>query len=494
VEKEVLRMEKIYKKFPGVYALQNVNLNLYSGEVHALVGENGAGKSTLMNVLSGMIKLDSGEIYIEGVKKDILSPTDALASSIGLVPQELNIIPEISIAENIYLGLQNKEKSFRIDWNDTYAKAGKIMRDLGVDIDVRQKAYTCSVAQLQFVQIARILAFGAKILILDEPTASLTFQECKDLFEIINKLKANGTGIIFISHHLEEVIEIADRVTVMRDGEKVDTKNLADTNIKEIISKMAGQEVIFSKFDRDFESDTVVLEVKDLCRENEFNNVSFSVKKGEIFGIGGLVGAGRTEVMLTLFGAYPADSGSVYINQKKAKIKSPKDAIELGIGYLPEERRAQGIFPEMSIRENLTMPVLSKLFHHGVINRKEQNKITEKYIDYLEIKTPSIEKEIRDLSGGNQQKVIFGRWIERDLDILLLDEPTRGIDVRAKEEIHKLINSLASEGKTIVVVSSEIEELINICDRIMVMNEGRVTGVLDAKSVNQKDILDLALN
>ena len=491
---EILRMRNINKSFPGVQALKHVDFDLKANEIHALLGENGAGKSTLMNVLMGMHRPEEGEIWLHGKKTEIPSPVFAIQNSIGIVPQELNIVPEVTVAENICMGTQKRKAGAIIDWKDTFKRAESIMDQLGSPVNVRSKAGTCSVAQLQMVQIARAIAFGAKIIILDEPTASLTSQETHDLFRVMRQLKGNGAGIIFITHHLEEVKEVADRVTVMRDGEVVDTTLMADTSIKEIIAKMAGQEVIFSKFEREFQEEEVVLRAERLTHKKKFRDVSFEVKKGEIFGVGGLVGAGRTEVMLALFGVEPLESGTIILKGKPITVKSPKSAIEAGIGYLPEERRAQAIFPILSIKENLTMPILQRLFRHGKIDRRQQEKITQSYIDRLEIKTPSGEKEIRDLSGGNQQKVVFGRWIEKDLDILILDEPTRGIDVRAKDEIHKLIESLAKEGKTVIVVSSELEELLNICDRIMIMNEGQVKGIMNAREVNQEEILRLALS
>jgi ABC-type sugar transport system ATPase subunit len=344
------------------------------------------------------------------------------------------------------------------------------------------------------MQIGRALVFGAKIIILDEPTSSLTFQEIDDLFHVMRQLKERGVGFIFITHHLDEVMEISDRVTVMRDGECVDTIDASMTNVSEIIAKMSGQDLVFSKSDRIFENDDILLNVKHLTHEKDYSDVSFDVKKGEIFGVSGLVGAGRTEVMLTLFGANPAKSGEIFFKGKRVSIKSSGEAINLGIGYLPEERRTQAIFPELSIRENLTIPILSRLFRRGRIDKKVQRGITGKYIEDFHITTTSGEKQIRDLSGGNQQKVILARWIEKNMELLILDEPTRGIDVRAKDEIHKLIESLAREGKTVIVVSSDIEELLNISDRIMIMHEGRVKNIVNAKEVGKHEILSYALS
>lgn len=487
-------MKNIHKRFPGVHALKDVNFSLQAGEIHALVGENGAGKSTLMNVLMGIVHPDSGDIILDGTTTQIPSPSFAIRNKIGMVPQELNIVPDITVAENIFMGIPNLRGGIIVDWKATFQAAEKLLRGLGCDIDVHMPAGQCTVAQLQMVQIARALAFGARILIFDEPTASLTYQETRDLFRIIRQLKADGAGIVFISHHLEEVMEISDRVSVMRDGELVGECPVSEITIPQMIALMAGQEIAFSKFDRDFHGTEPVLEVRSLTSGKRFHDVSFTLNKGEILGVGGLVGAGRTEVMLAIFGALPIDSGTVLVNGRDLHAKSPKDAIEAGIGYLPEERRSDAIFPQLSIRENITIPILSRLAHNSIVLERNERNIVDRYIKKLEIKAPSGEKIISELSGGNQQKTIFARWIEKNTDILILDEPTRGIDVRAKDEIHKLIVSLAEAGKSIILVSSETEELLNISDRIMVMNEGVVKKFLDAKTASKNDILNAALN
>jgi len=494
MEQDLLRMIKINKGFPGVRALKDVNFDLREGEVHALVGENGAGKSTLMNVLSGMLQKDSGQIFVSGVELAITSPSFAIRNSIGMVPQELNIVPEISVAENICLGVQSRKVGFILDWKETNRKAKEIMQRLGLHMDPHKTACLCSVAQLQMVQIGRALAFGVKIVILDEPTSSLTYQEKENLFQVVRQLRQDHVGIIFITHHIDEVEEISDRVTIMRDGENVETLHTKDTSIREIITKMSGQEEIFSVHNREFKGEDILLKVENLCHKTDYRNVSFDVKRGEVFGLAGLVGAGRTEVIMTIFGANRAESGSVYFKGSQVSINTPKEAIDLGIGYLPEERRTQGIFPELSIRENLTMPILKRISRYGVIDTNEQHKITEQYIRNLQIKTTSDENYIRNLSGGNQQKVIFARWIEKNTELLILDEPTRGIDVRAKDEIHKLIKLLAEEGKTIIVISSEVTELLDVTDRIMIMHEGNVKGIVNAGEVSQQDILRIALS
>lgn len=490
----ILEMNGIHKRFPGVYALKDVCFSLKAGEIHSLIGENGAGKSTLMNVLMGIVQPDRGEIILNNNRIEIDSPSFAIRNSIGMVPQELNIVPEITVAENIFMGMPNLKGKLVLDWKETYVAAERLLQGLGCQINVRKLAANCTVAQLQMVQIARALAFGAKILIFDEPTASLTYQETRDLFRIIKKLKAEGAGIIFISHHLEEVMEISDRVSIMRDGELVGMRSVSDITIPQMIAMMAGQEIVFNKFKREFNGTEVVLEVKELTATKHFQNVSFDLKKGEILGVGGLVGAGRTEVMLAIFGVLSIESGSIIVNGCPLHPKSPRDAIDAGIGYLPEERRADAIFPQLSIRENITMPILNRLAKNNVVHERDERKIVEQYVRQLEIKAPNGEKIISELSGGNQQKAIFARWIEKDTDILILDEPTRGIDVRAKDEIHKLIVKLADTGKSIILVSSEAEELLNISDRIMIMSEGVVKGFLDADTASKNDILNVALN
>ena len=493
MKQELMRMRDIDKSFPGVHALKDANFSLNAGEIHALIGENGAGKSTLMNVLIGAIRPDRGEIQIKGVPHVITSPNYAIRHGIGIVPQELNIVPDISVAENIFLGISNTTFGM-INWKETYKKAAALIENLGCTIDVKSLAGEHNVAELQMVQIARALAFGAEIIIFDEPTASLTYQETRALFRIINRLKTSGAGIIFISHHLEEVAELSDRVTVMRDGEVVGTYATAETTESQLISLMAGQAITFSRIKRNYQSEDIVLRVSNLCHKSKFSDVSFSVKRGEIFGFGGLVGAGRSEVAQTVFGYLPLEQGSIVLNGKEICPRSPYEAIQAGIGYVPEERRQQAIFPELSIRENLTMPILRKLMKHGKINRKQQEQITGQYIADLKIRTTSTEKKICELSGGNQQKVILSRWMVQDLQVLILDEPTRGIDVKAKEEIHNIIRQLADGGLTVVVISSEMEELINLCDRIMVMQEGRVKGIVAAEGMTAKDILDIALS
>lgn len=492
---EALAIKNVSKAFPGVQALKNVDFDVKYGEIHALVGENGAGKSTLMNVLMGILKADEGEILLDGKAALIREPLEALTLGIGMVPQEINLVPELSVAENIFLGLEKKKANMPIiDWNRTYSQADDLIKKLGINIDVRQNTSNLSVAYLQLIQIARVMAFGAKILLLDEPSACLTFSETKALFDLLLKFKNEGKAIVFISHHMDEIMQISDRVTVMRDGAVVDTVNSCQTNIKDIITMMAGREVIYEKKDRATITNEAILKVEKLTKKCLFENVSFEVRKGEIFGIAGLVGAGRTELAKTIYGDIKKTSGKIVFENKVVNILSPNHAIKLGIGYLPEERLKEGIFPLQSVAENMVISILKELCTGGCIRGSRKRVLVDKYIRDFNIKTPSQEQTIKNLSGGNQQKVILSRWLARDVKFLMLDEPTRGIDVQTKSEIHDLIQELTRLGKTVIVISSEIEELIKVADRIMVMHEGQVKGFIDAVDATSEKILIMALN
>lgn len=495
VNESLLTLSNISKEFPGVKALDQVNFNLCRGEIHALVGENGAGKSTMVSVIMGLQQPDDGEIIFKGEKVFIDSPQKALSLGIGIVPQELNLAPNLSVAENIFLGMERRTPGIsRIDWKETEKQADYFLKSIGVDIDVKTKVGGLRSAHQQFVQIARALAFGAQVLILDEPTASLSYQEAQKLFEILFQLRDEGKSIIYISHHMEEIEQISSRISVMRDGNLITTLERDDTNKKEIINLMVGREFNHIKKTRVKKPDSKnILEIKNLNRKGEFNNISFSVGEGEIFGIAGLVGSGRTELVRAIYGETTPDDGEVHWYDEKVQIKSPEKAIELGMGYVPEERKKSGIFAICSIRENITMPLLSSITKFTKINKKYEQEMAEEYIERLKIKTSSMEKHIGLLSGGNQQKVILARWLAKDVKLLILDEPTRGIDINAKAEIHKLIHNLADEGLSVIVISSELEEVINLSDRIMLMHEGKQKGFFDANETNQEDILQRAL-
>lgn len=493
MENLALKMINISKSFPGVKALKNVSFELRKGEIHALIGENGAGKSTLMNVLMGIYRPEVGEIYVDGKKCNIESTVDAVALGIGMVPQELSLVPEATVAENIFIGNENKNKFGLINWKETSKNAKKFIDQIGVSIDVNAVVKDLSVAYQQLVQIARTLAAGAHILIFDEPTASLTGSEVDLLFKVMRQLKNEGKSIVFISHHLEELKIITDRITIMRDGEVAYTDDTKNLEIDQIIKHMANREAKVSIKNVRKISKDIILSVKNLSREKEFSDVSFDVHSGEIFGIGGLVGSKRTELINAIYGITKKSSGTIEFKGKLVDINSPQRAIDLGMGYLPEERRKDGIFPILSVSENLTITTYKKLNSILGINFKETKKITSEYIEKLNIKTPNKEALIKNLSGGNQQKVILSRWLALNVDLLILDEPTRGIDVNAKFEIYELIKSLAAKGLTVIIVSSEHEELLTLTDRIMVMHEGRVKGFLNSAEASQEDILMLAL-
>ena len=493
MSKNILQMKNISKFFPGVRALSNVDFTVTAGEIHGLIGENGAGKSTLMKVLMGLYKADEGKIFFKDKSVNITSPSLATSIGIGMVPQELNLNPYVSAAENIFLGNEIKNKLGKIDWKKIKSESVKILKTIGSDVDPNAIVENLSVAQQQLIQIARLLATGADLLIFDEPTASLTITETEFLLKLMKKLKEQGKTLIFITHRLQELLSTTDRITVMRDGHVVNVCETKDITIDSLIEDMAGKKIAkLERVNREC-GDETVLKVENFSRGLELSNVSFEVKKGEIFGLGGLIGAGRTELMNAVFGLTKVTEGKVYFNDKEVKIKNPKQAIKLGIGYVPEERRHHAIFPILSVRENSVISVYDRLFKALKINYKEAEKITNEYIEKLKIKTPSSSTPIQSLSGGNQQKVILARWLARNAQLLILDEPTRGIDVNAKTEIYQLIRSLSEMGVTIIVVSSEHEELLLLTDRIMIMHEGKVKGIHNTKDLEQQDILEIAL-
>lgn len=489
----IIEMKNITKTFPGTKALDRACLKLRKGEVHALVGENGAGKSTLMNVLTGQYSMDEGEIFINGDQLRISSPEDALKKNIVLVPQELNLIPEASVAENIFLG-NEIIRSGMIDSKATKSKAKDILKILNVDIDVTQPVKKLSAAYQQLVSIAHALAYSPKVLILDEPTSVLTNVEAENLFQAMKLLKQHGTAIVFITHHLDEVMEQADRITIMKDGKVVEEVLTCGITKDEMITKMAGKKVQkFQRIKRDI-SDEVFYEAKHLSRPGEFQNVSFHVCKGEILGVAGLVGAGRTEIFKCVFGITQSEPGAhIYIEGKEVKINSPIVAIAHGMGYVSEDRRHDGITPGMSVMENLVLPSYGKILDHGLINYKKAASLADQYIREMSIKTASRETMVKNLSGGNQQKVIVARWIAKGVKMLILDEPTRGIDVNAKGEIHNLIRQLADQGVAVVVISSEMDEVLALADRIMVIHRGKVSGFIDNVDLaTKKDVLKVA--
>jgi ABC-type sugar transport system ATPase subunit len=493
----VLEVKNIDKRFPGVQALNDVSIALRKGEVHAVIGENGAGKSTLMNIIFGLIHADRGKIFRNGQEVVIDSPIDAQRIGIGIVPQELSLVPLLTVMENIQLGMMPcKLGSLKVDWKEMERKAMRALSEVGERIDPRMNISRLSIAHQQLVQIARALSFGAEILIFDEPTASLTLKETETLFTVIKRFKEKGGSVFYISHRLEELKEVSDRITVLRDGEKVAELIPEKTDMKEMIRYMVGREIIEveKRSDVDYGQREVLLKVERLSRAGEFQNISFELREGEILGFAGLVGAGRTELAKCIFGETIPDSGEVNLFSKKTVHHTPNDAIRNRLAYVPEERRKLGIFPLMSVSENMSMPVLRKLTRFFKISGKRETALVREYIKKLDIRTPSIRQRIQNLSGGNQQKVILARWLLTGCRILILDEPTRGIDVNAKAEIHQLLRQLVKEGISVLFISSELKEVIDIADRIIIMHEGDYKGEVIAGETSQEQILQIALS
>ena len=489
----LIQMEHIHKYFPGVHALNDVHLSVNAGEVHALIGENGAGKSTLMKVLNGIYKKDGGRILYKGSEVELDGPEAAQALGIGMIHQELNLMPHLTVAQNIFIGREPMRLGLFIDAAKANAQAQQLLDSLNIRIDATTLVSNLSVAKQQLVEIAKALSYDSELLVMDEPTAALTESEIVELFKFIRQLKAKGHGIIYISHRLEELWEISDRVTVMRDGQYVDTVNTADVTKEDIINMMVGR-VIYEdpKQKSNVPPDApVVLEARNLVAKN-VKDVSFTLRKGEILGFAGLMGAGRTETVRALFGADPLESGEIYLHGKKVEIRSPSDAVKHGIGYLSEDRKAFGLATGLSVRENTVMAYLEKFTRGLFVNDRQVDKTTSQYVDQIGIKTPSNRQLIKNLSGGNQQKVVIAKWLVRDCQVLIFDEPTRGIDVGAKSEIYKLMNQLAAQGKSIIMISSELPELLRMSDRILVMSEGHAAGELDISEATQTAIMHYA--
>ncbi len=495
----VLEMKGVCKSFPGVKALDNAQLHLRPGTVHALMGENGAGKSTLMKCLFGVYKMDEGEIVYNGESVKIENPFDALQKGIAMVHQELQPIPERPIAENIYCG-RYPEKKFlglikTVDHKKMFEQTGTLLKGLGLNFDPKAKLGSLSVSQMQLVEIAKAVSANAKIVIMDEPTSSLTQNEVETLFSIIERLKKNGCSIIYISHKMDEILRISDEVTIMRDGKYIGTWPSRELTTDLIITKMVGRELTNLYPKRENVPGEVILKVEDFTsiHPKSFRDVSFELKKGEILGVSGLVGAQRTELMEGIFGLRASERGTITYLGKHLRITRPKNAIENGIALLTEDRRGSGIFGVLSVSDNVSVASLSQyLILRTMLNDKKIAQLVKDNVKKLSIKTPSIKTPIQSLSGGNQQKVIISRWLANDPDVLIMDEPTRGIDVGAKYEIYCIIAELAKQGKSIIMISSEMPELIGMADRIMVMCDGRVTGVVDGKDMNQETIMELA--
>ena len=490
----ILEMKGIVKNFGPVKALKGVDFDLRAGEVHALMGENGAGKSTLMKVLTGIHNANEGTIHYNGKQVEYSKPKEAMEDGIVIVHQELNMMNHLTVAQNIFIGREEFRHNFLIDDGASIQKAKKLFNLLKLDINPTEKVGNLTVGKQQMVEIAKALSMNAKVIVFDEPTAALTESEINELFVIIDDLREKGVGIIYISHRMDEIARITDRVTVMRDGEYVGTVNTKETTKDEIIAMMVGRTIYEDPKAASAVADDapVVLEVKNLKAGSSVKDVSFQLRKGEILGFSGLMGAGRTEVARLLFGADKKESGAIFVNGKEVTINSPQDAIREGIGYLSEDRKRFGCIVDMTIADNTVMTNLDHYIKGFLIDDREIVKVSDKFVDSLKTKTPSSKQLVRNLSGGNQQKVVIAKWLEQNSDILIFDEPTRGIDVGAKSEIYTLMNALVAQGKSIIMISSELTEILRMSDRIVVMCEGRKTGELDISQATQERILALA--
>ncbi len=493
--KLLISLTDVSKSFPGVKALDKVKLDVKCGEVHALIGENGAGKSTLMKILTGVIKKDEGTIVYKNQIIDIKNPLEAQELGISIIYQEFNLMPHLTVAQNIFIGKEpRKIIPFILDDNLMVQKVRDILSSLNLNnIHPNDRVVDLSVAQQQMVEIAKAVSFNSDLLIMDEPTSALTKNEINELFLIIARLKERGVGIVYISHRLEELDLIADRVTVMRDGKYIRTMDYQNTNIDEIVHLMVGRNVTERFPERKSLIGDNVLQVKNLNRKGVLFDINLSLNKGEILGVAGLMGAGRTELARAVFGADQIDSGDIYLNGHLVKISTPANAIKNGIGYLSEDRKKYGLALELSVKDNTIMASIPEFQNRlTFLNEKRILSVVQRYIRELSVKTPSINQKAVNLSGGNQQKIIIARWLATNTDILIFDEPTRGIDVGAKYEIYELMNELVAGGKSIILISSELPEILGMCDRVVVMYEGRITGVLLRSEVTQERIMNFA--
>lgn len=496
-DKILLQIDGLEKTFPGVRALKGVDLKVRPGEVHALMGENGAGKSTLIKVLTGIHERDGGNITFDGKTVSVNSPKEAEEIGISTIYQELNLVPYQSVYENLFLGREPRNKFKNVDRKKMIKDAEKTLSDLGVNIDVRKPLKTYSTAIQQMVAIARATTVQAKLVIMDEPTSSLDAKEVKVLFDIIKKLKSRNIAVIFISHRLDEIYEICDMMTIFKDGEYVGEYKTSELSQLKLISLMIGRDSV--NLDRqkqgyDFEDKEEIVSMTNIKQGMRLNGIDIDIKQGEVLGLAGLLGSGRTELAKILFGEEKADEGEIYWWKKPISFKSPQQAIEVGMGFCTEDRKVEGIFPNLSVKENITMALLPEITKFGLVSDKKQDEVVEKYIELLKIKTPSKEQKIRNLSGGNQQKVLLARWLCTNPKLLIMDEPTRGIDIGSKEEIETIIQNLASQGISVLMISSELAELERNCDRVIVMREGKKMTELIGDKVSEDSIMEAIAN
>ena len=492
-EKVVLQMKGVKKYFPGVKALDGVDFELRKGEIHALLGENGAGKSTLIKILTGLYSMTEGSIHIKGEEVHMKSVKDARDCRIAAIHQEICLVPYVSVARNIYLGRELRNKFGLMDDKTMEAETQKLLDRLGMDIDASKEVRQYSIAQQQLIEIAKALALDAEILLMDEPTSSLTEKEVVNLFETIRRLKENGTSIIYISHRMEELFELSDRVTVLRDGQYIDTFVTAETNREELVAAMVGRQLTDFYVKDSVPQDEVFMEVKNLSRAGVFEDVSFTLKKGEILGVSGMVGAGRSEVARAIVGIDEKSSGEVLLDGQLLNIQKPIDAINAGVVLIPENRKEEGLVLENSVRFNTTLSVLKEFIRGIFWNWKKEESMVDEHINALKIRTPHQEQLILNLSGGNQQKVVIAKWLATKPKVLIMDEPTRGVDVGAKAEIYTIMNDLAKQGISIIMISSDLPEIINMSDRVLVMREGKLAGILEKDEIGQEQIMRYAV-
>lgn len=492
MDEYILELKNITKRFSGVEVLHEVSFTLKPGEVHALLGENGAGKSTLVKVITGVHQPDGGEILLHGKSVRFSDPLESRQAGIAAIYQELSLFPDLDVAENIFVGRQPTTRSGRLDWKRLYAEAGKLLTDLGVHLDLKQKARSLSIAQQQMIEIARAFSINARILIMDEPTSSLTLNEVADLFRLVRRLRDQGTAIIFISHKLEELFELADRVTVLRDGSYVDTCPLKEVTRDQLIRLMVGRTIdnLFPK--QDVAAGEVALKVENLGCAGIFEGISFELRKGEILGMAGLVGAGRTDVARAIFGVTPPSAGRVFVEGQEVKITSPQQAIQLGLAYVPEDRQLHGLIAPMTLSSNISLPRLAHYARRGWLRDRIERKATFEAARQMEVRAKNLWQKARELSGGNQQKIVLAKWLSTNPRILILDEPTRGIDVGTKAAVHALMSQLAAQGMAILMISSELPEVLGMSDRVIVMHEGHMTAQFTRAEATQENIISAA--
>ena len=489
----ILEVKKVSKEFPGVQALDAVDLSLRRGEVQALVGENGAGKSTLIKILAGVYRKDAGEVLFEGRPIELHSSSDSLHLGIKVVFQELALIPYMSVAENVFLESFPLKGNRTIDWKTMNGETGKILKSVGLDLNPSTPIHNLTVSQQQMVEIGRALSHEARVVIMDEPTSALTPNEIQSLFEAIRHLKAMGIGVLYVTHKLEEVFELCDRVTVFRDGKLIATREVAETNTDQVVTDMVGRSIT-TLFPRTHSGrGEAVLEVRKLSTEKKLREVSFEVCAGEVVGVFGLLGAGRTELAKAIFGLDPATGGEVSVRDQRLKLGSAVQSARSGVGLLTEDRKEEGLVLQMSVTQNITLPSLKEFATLGFIRRRDEQERSQEFVNRFSIKTPSLRHKVEYLSGGNQQKVLLARWLMKKLQVIILDEPTRGIDVGAKAEIHKLVDELARDGLAVLVMTSEMPELLGVSDRILVMSGGRITGEFDKDEATQEKVLAAAI-